>query len=295
MLNPINVYDNYSSVECYELAVEGVNCSELLYYLLRKRLKGVLCRVYQAHGFGLSDDFDDTLDDFFLYLYDWNAIGSQKPFVILESVRDKSAFFGWIVGAYRNFLLNKAREEGKRSQLMREAFRSFYGEEWHDRDETMVLFLATAIAYADQHSSPRNRFVCYRMLLSLLDHTRAIPQEMMATALDMLPVTYRVCSKRQKDRLGDFILVQEAGHHLELDSTHVSMRDQMVERFHLLYGFLMECYEQVLEQLPSADKIRTLRKECARAYGMTMHEDILYGFGEDQLVRHLFDFLNKVP
>lgn len=272
------VYDVYSASEyCEALQRNELNNSESVYYLLKKRLNKALLRVYQLHGFGLCDEFEDTVDDYFLYLYDWDPMGLQRPFAIMEGVRNKSAFFGWVVGTYRNFLLNKAREEEKRARLLEDARVLFHDNERPYNDDALVHMLATAIAYADQLFLPRNLFVCYRMLLSLLDHTRAIPQERMALALDMHPVTYRVCSKRQKDKLGDFILLQETGHLLDLDAAHLLMRDRLVEGFNHWYDLLLEFYDKSLEQLPSAGKIRVLRQEYGRSNGTTMHEDVRYG------------------
>jgi hypothetical protein len=289
------VYNNFSSSDYYDWIVNHTNNAESIYYLIRKRLVGMLYRVYKIYGYGLNDTFEDTIDDFFLYLYDWNLTDSQKPFAIMEGIRNKAAFFGWVVSTYRFFLLNKTREEEKRIQLINEARLQFHEEEAQHPQEAMVHLLTTAIAYADQHFTPRNRFLCYRMLLSLLDHSRAIPQERMAQALEMHPVTYRVCTKRQKDKLGDYILLQEAGHVLTLDVAHQFMRDRMANEFHQLYELLMEYYNETLGLLPTAEKIKALRVEYGRYNGTTVHEEIQYGFKDVDEVCLLFGALNKMP
>lgn len=293
-MNDKIVYNNFSSSEYYDWVVSNTNNAESIYYLIRKRLAGMLYSVFKTYGYGLDDAFEDTVDDFFLYLYEWSPTGSQKPFAIMEGIRNKAAFFGWIISTYRFFLLNKTREEEKRIQLMNDARLLFHEEDAHRPQEAMVHLLTTAIAYADQHFTPRNRFVCYRMLLSLLDHTRAIPQERMAQALEMHPVTYRVCTKRQKDKLGDYILLQEAGRVLKLDLAHQTMRDRMTDEFHQLYELLMEYYNETLGLLPTADKIKALRIEYGRNNGTTVHEEIQYGFKATDEVRLLFGVLNKM-
>lgn len=289
------VYNSFSSSEYYDWVVNNADNAESVYYLLRKRLAGMLHNVYRVYGFGLDDDFEDTVDDFFLYLYDRNlADDSRKPFAIMEGIRNKAAFFGWVVSTYRIFLLNKAREEERRAQLHDYARVLFHEDELQYPEETMIQLLTTAIAYADQQLTPRNRFICYRMLLTLLDHNRAIPQEQMALALDMHPVTYRVCSKRQKDRLSDYILLQETGHELRLDPLHLLMRDRLSEGFHKLYELLMEQYNLVLEQLPSAEKIQALRMQYGRNNETTVHEEIQYGLREsDRGVEWIFHILQE--
>lgn len=287
------VYDNYSADEYYEWIVNNSNNYEPVYYLIKKRLCGLLLRVYNDYGFGLNDDFDDTVNDFFLYLYDGDSSRSQRPFAMMERVRNKASFFGWVVGTYRNFLLNKAREEEKRHQLIEQVRIRFQDQDYQGREDQLWLFLCTAIAYADQLFTPRNRFVCYRFLLSLLDHTRAIPQEQMAVALNMHPVTYRVCTKRQKEKLQEFVLIQETGRLLDLDPSHVMFRDTMMNGFSRLYDLLMDRYDQTMSLLPTAEKVRTLRLNYGRFHGTTMHEEILYGLKGTNDIMLLYDTITS--
>ena len=96
-----------------------------------------------------------------------------------------------MVGTYRNFLMNKGKEEVKRRMLMQEA-QTNAGEEEHGfTDESLMHFIATAIAYADQELPARNRFIFYRMLLTILDQKLALPQEVVARAMGMHPVSFR--------------------------------------------------------------------------------------------------------
>ena len=289
-------YDKLSSSAFYEMVMQQpLHQAEAIYALLRHRLSHSLQHIYQNHGFGLNEDYEDTLDDFFLYLYEGSSGQREKPFAILESLRNKEKFFAWTLGTYRNFLLNKAKDEKKRKMLLA-SVRSFAKEEEQQwSEETMILLLADAIAYADQQFPLRNRFVFYRMLLTFLNHQRAIPQEIMAEAMEMHPVSYRVCNKRMKDRLGEFILELEAGHRLELDSPHILMCDRMIEGFNQLYQLLMVFYDNTLMQLPTAEKIQSLRQEYSQGKGMTMHERVLYEAHETTSIIQLFRALDIPP
>ena len=293
-MNPIHQCKTMPAKAYYDMVVnEGEQGLEAAYYLLTKRLSKALNGIFELYGFGLSDDYKDTIDDFFLYLYEGNQDSSQKPFAMLESIRNKNAFFAWVLGTYRRFLLNKARDELKRKELLEHA-RVFTKEDVeHHSEEILITLLASAIAYADQQFTPRNRFILYRMLLSYLDHSRAIPQHAMAQALDMHPVTYRVCNKRLKDRLSEFILLQEAGETLSLDAKHLTMRERIMENFNHLYGLLLEYYEETLKMLPSATEIKTLRLNSIRGDGLLMHEDNGYGHLGTIDIRHLYDALKS--
>jgi len=265
---------------CEIIATHEEKGSEAAYYLLKRRLSLALKKVYEEHGFGLIEEFDDTIDDFFLYLYDDNPGLGQRPFSILENIRDKNAFFGWVVSTYRIFLLNKAKDKEREWSVLSIAATDL-AEEKPWTDELMIRFLANAIAFADQQFVSLKRFLFYRMLLSFLDHRQAIPQEEMARALNMNAVTYRVYTKRQKDRFLEFINIQEAGGTLSLNPTHEAMRDMIMSRFNQLYQVLMVYYARVVQELPNATAIAQLRREFSRDKETMMHEDLgSYGFGE---------------
>ena len=287
-MNPINPCKTLSVAAYYDLIVKGGESGlEAAYYLLTKRLNRALKGMFELYGFGLSDDFKDSIDDFFLYLYEGNGTEVRKPFAMLESIRNKNAFFAWILGTYRRFLLNKAKEEVKRKELLEHARVFTRTDPEQYSEEVLIALLAAAIAFADQQFTLRNRFILYRMLLSYLDHSRAIPQHAMALALNMHPVTYRVCNKRLKDRLS------EAGETLKLDSAHQLMRERITESFNRLYGLLLEYYEETLVLLPSALEIQSLRLKSIRSEGQMMHEAYYYGRVQSIDVRHLYDALKS--
>ena len=265
--------------------------AEAAYYLLTKRLEKALRSVFENHGFGLSDDYDDTIDDYFLYLYEGDPDGNGEPFSILTHVRDKRAFFAWVVCTYRNFLMKRAREEEKRKR-----FFSLISPEdpHHERlsDETMVSYLATAIAYADQEFTLRNRFVLYRLLLTFLDHDLAVPQEQIAKVIGMHPVTYRVNTKRQKERFMKLISDQEAGKPLWLDSLHCELRDQIIKGFATIYEVLLQYYELTVNELPLSVEIKALRKHYSGGDELMMHDaPSEYGFRYKLDIKQLYENL----
>lgn len=283
----IEKYDNYSASDYYDVVMAMTEqASEAVYYLLKKRLVRALGRVFQLHGFGLDDHFDDTIDDFFLYLYDR---GDGRPFAIFETVREREAFFGWMVGTYRNFLLNKAKDEMKRREMLEEARAKAGEENLAQTDENLMHFIATAIAYADQELPPRNRFIFYRMLLSIIDQKLSLPQELVAQAMGMNPVTYRVCVNRLKTRLSDDVTCLEAGQRLPLDGNHQLMRNRLFHGFDQLYDTLLPYYETALQALSGAMEINELRDGYNE--GVTMHEESQYSYPRRIDVRELYQNL----
>lgn len=266
-------YETCSASVFYDSIVEGgESASEALYYLIKERLALVLGHLYRLHGEGIQDEFDDTIDDFFLYLHDGApSCVSEKPFAVLESVKEKNAFFSWVISTYRYFLMNKRRTES-RAPVVKKTNKAEEIAEELPSDEFTTSVLANAIAYADQQLQSRNRFIFYRLILSLLDRSLAIPQEAMAKALDMHPVTYRVCTKRQKDRFLQYIMDQERGVSLALDAPHKQMRDNIVHCFDQLYELLLEQYDQALTELPFTNEVLSLRIQFSEGRDNMMHE-----------------------
>lgn len=285
--------DQCSPSSYYDIIVKGnENSSEAAYYLLKKRLHYLLKKVYVDYGFGLVDEFDDTINDYFLYLYNYNVSSKQTPFSILENIREKKAFFGWILSTYRIFLLNKAKEKAQEREILGLALARPKGEgfqlpgrqddEKPLTDEMMMQYLANAIAFADQEFDLMKRFLFYRMILSFLNHRLAIPQEEMAKTLKLNAVTYRVYTKRQKDRFLEFINIQESGSILPLDLKHKEMSDSIMEQFEHLYALMVVYYNQTLEQLPNASEVAALRMEYNQNMGGSMHESqAVYGFNNE--------------
>ena len=280
-MKTIRKYQDFSASEYYDaITLPEEPPVEAVYYLLQRRLQPALHRVFELHGLGLSDDFDDTLDDFFLFLYE----EGEKPFSMMNGIENKEAFFGWIAGTYRHFLTGKIREEIQRKALLKQA-RGVIEDDGKESGEgrglgedTMISYLATAIAYADQRFKPGSLFIFYRSLLSVLDHSRAIPQEEMAEAMKLHPVTYRVRCKRQRDSFQDYILWQEKGHRLDLDHRHELMQLCIEDEFYRLYDLLIGYYNQVLEQLPVKTEVSALRMKYRQEKGLMMHENTGYGY-----------------
>lgn len=287
LLSQCSASDYYEIIES-----QHDNRVEAVYYLLRDRLFQALKIVYESHGFALVEEYDDSIDDFFLYLYDDNAKSDEAPFSIFRGIKNKNAFFAWILSTYRRYLLNRVKEAQREQMSYANVIMFSKEEEGLLSEEKMCTFLANAIAYADQQLAPMKRFVLYRMLLSFLDHRKAIPQEEMAKAMHLNAITYRVYTKRQKDRFLKYIDLQEKGGQLELDTKHQTMRDELLSGLEHLYSTLGRYYKLTLEELPNADEIACLRKKFSDGEAENMHEaQAGYGYKSITDIRMLYEKL----
>ena len=78
-----------------------------MYYLLHERLKHLLFERYQDYSHILYDDFDDLLDEYFIYIRE----SGHTPYQALQRIKNKEAFESWVLNTFRNYLSNRSEAE----------------------------------------------------------------------------------------------------------------------------------------------------------------------------------------
>lgn len=283
----LKIWAEFSPCEYYDAILKRDDDSAAIaYYLIDKQLRNRLRTTFRNVGAAEYWEFQDTIEDYFLYLHDGSSWVYNKPFYMLESIENKDSLFKWIAITYKNFILRKLDGEVKRkiadeTEILTES---------EVQDEEKIKNLSTAIAYADQQCVSRSRFVMYRLLLTFLNKSLAVPQEEMAKAVDMQPVTYRVSTKRVKDSILDYIRCLEQGRKLELDVEHRQMYNTIVANFDNLYPTLSMYYNKAISQLPTAEAINNLRFGYRYNENFMCHEDVTsYGLCNCQDTIYLYD------
>lgn len=283
------VWAKFTSGEYYDAILKrDADSASIAYYLIDKQLRRKLRTLFTTLGCENYFEFQDTIEDFFLYLHDGSKWIYNEPFNVLESIDNKDSLFKWVAVTYRNLLLRKLHDEVK-VKLVCEHDNC---DEPECHDEKKIRNLSTAIAYADQKYLSRSRFVMYRLLLTFLNKNLAIPQEEMAQAVDMQPVAYRVSTKRVKDHILAYVKCQEQGKKLELDVEHKQMRDTIATNFDSLYSTLSDYYDNAINQLPTADAVKKLRLGYSHNNNYVFHEKFAsYGLCNCKNVSYLYDML----
>lgn len=265
------VWADFTPEEYHDAILKrDADSASIAYYLIDKQLRLRLRYVFFNLGGERHFEFQDTIEDFFIYLHDGSSWIYNRPFCLLENVEKKNTLYKWVVMTYRNFMLKKLNRETR----VRSAIEQDSGGETESSDDDKIENLSTAIAYADQECVSRNRFVMYRLLLTFLNRSLAIPQEEMAQAVDMQPVAYRVSTKRVKDNILAYVKRLEQGRKLELDVEHARMRDNIRLNFNSLYPILLDYYNAAINKLPNAEAVRNLRFAYDRNNDGAFHEDI---------------------
>ena len=245
---------------------------EAMYYLLHQRLEHQLRERYDVYRHSIYDDFDDIVEDFFLYLREGKDGKNHLPYQSLQRIKNKESFETWLLNTFRNYLNNRAQAEEKISFTR---ISDNVAEDTKDSaltNEQKIIFSSQLIAYAHQYFYPRGRFIFLRSLLTMLNKQQALPDKDMAAALKMTHLAYRVMQHRLKHHLTWFRHCLLNGEKLGLDAEHQQMARQISDDFTNLYPTLLTYYNQTIGNLKCADAIRQLRQEYYEATGTMAHE-----------------------
>ena len=289
-------YTSIPSSDFIDILLRGdEQADEAAYYLLHNRVRLQLKRRFEVYHNRLMDDFEDVLEDFFLYLREGKGGGNRTPYQSLRRIRKKEVFEAWLINAFRNYLALRAAEEGKVlfSGLDPDNLAGIDGIDSPAitdfsaiadfsaitdlsasllTDERMLSIASDLIAYAHQTFSPHYRFVLFRSLLSMLNRKQSIPNEAVAQALGMTDLSYRVTAHRTKCSLAKLRDRLLRGESLPLDDAHLQMARHINDDFTHLYPTLSVYYDQTIDSLPCAAAIRQLRWQYRETTGNLLHE-----------------------
>ena len=278
----------------------GERADEAMYHLLRHRLYLPLKRRYEIFQHLLSDDFDDVLDDFFLYLRDGSDLsvgndqsceddqsgsiwgypepssGIRPSYPSLRRIRNRKASVQWLLRTFRNYLITRTDKEGKplSIELDPDCVSNADVPISILTDEEKLSFASELLAYALQEMSPRDGFILLRTLLTMLNKQQSLPNEEVAEALGMTDVSYRVAVHRVRDRLVRFRARLFQGESLCLDGPHRRMSQRINEVFLHLYPTLLSYYNQCVNSLSPdlAAAVNRLRQNHLDFTGHLLHE-----------------------
>ena len=248
----------------------GERADEAMYYLLHRRID--LRSRYEMLQTRFLDDFDDIVDDFFLYLRDGKDGSGGDAYQSLRSINKRESFETWMLNTFRNYLTVRAAKE-KRITLMA-SVESVDGKEPDSllTDEHKLAVASHLIAYAHQSFAPRERFILLRILLTLLNRQQAMPNDRVAQALGMSAISYRVAVHRIKVNFAKIRARLLCGEEVTLDAAHQLMSQCINDDFTHLYPSLFAYYCQSIESLSHADDVKQLRQEYLDATGLALHE-----------------------
>ena len=246
-------------------------CDEAMYYLLHQRLNRQLRERYDTYRHQLFDNFDDVLEDFFLYLREGEKGTSRLPYQPLQHIKKKESFETWILNTFRNYLNARAKAEDRIALTTYNEHESNESDECLT-DEQKLAIASQLIAYAHQVFYPRGRFIFLRSLLTMLNKQKALPTEEVAIALGMTHISYRVILHRMKRNLVHFRNRLLQGEHLRLDDRHQLMASHLNDDFTHLYPTLLTYYTETISTLKCAEAIRQLRQRHYEETGIMAHE-----------------------
>ncbi len=247
---------------------------EAMYYLLHERLERQLRHRFEVYQHQLLDEYEDVVEDFFLYLREGKSGWSKTPYQSLRRIRKKESFEAWLLNTFQNYLTVRAGAEKQMTctSLNDEPVVATYIASSPLTDERKLAVASNLIAYAHQTLYPRDRFIFLRTLLTLLNKQQALPNDEMARALGMSDIAYRVCVHRLKSKLSDIRTCLLRNDLLPLDERHRQMAQQINDNFTDLYPTIGRFYVLAIDELKYADAVKRLRQEYFDTTGRMLHE-----------------------
>ena len=276
-------YRNIQTKDLLDVILQGCEQSdEVMYFVLKERIHGKLKEKYEIHERALFEDFEDIINDFFLYLREGRN-NSAQAYQALRTIRKKEAFESWLIGTFRNYLTNRSNMEEQNYTLKGQHI----AEETNgitDREQ-LICNAAQLIAYTHQMLFPRSQFIFLRTLLTLLDKSKALPDKEMAKAMGMSHTLYRVTNHRIMQSVKQYQKLIESGGYIQLDDYHKTMAEHINNDFDSLYSTLIRYYNITLQSQEQVLYITSLRNKYYQETGFMLHEDIapygslsIYGF-----------------
>lgn len=252
----------------------GERGDEAMYYLLHQRLERQLRGRFEVYQHQLLDDFEDVVEDFFLYLREGKSGWSKTPYQSLRRIRKKESFESWMLNTFRNYLTVRAETENQLASTSLQEENVSVTDKTSSllTDERKLIIAANLIAYAHQTLYPRDRFVFLRTLLTILNKQQALPNGEMASALGMSALTYRVCVHRLKGKLSYIRTCLLRNDMLPLDDLHRQMAQHINSDFTHLYPTIGRYYVLSIDDLKCANAVKRLRQEYYEATGQMFHE-----------------------
>ena len=263
---------------------------EAMYYLLHQRLEHQLRERFEVYHRQLLDDFEDIIEDFFLYLRDGRE--NSFPYQSLRRIKNKEAFEKWLLTTFRNYLTNRAHAEDKLYRLSDKVVDETVTTSVIT-DEQKLVVVSQLIAYAHQVFYPRGRFIFLRSLLTMLNKQKALPNAEVAKALGMSDIFYRVTLHRMKCNLTKFRQRLMHGESLRLDDEHEQMAQNIYDDFTHLYPTLLSLYTRTIGTLKCANAIKQLRQQYYEATGVVAHEPEFDASGRTT-IKAFWNKLNKL-
>ena len=271
----VRCYEEMAIPDFVDIVLEGgERGDEAMYYLLHQRLEGQLRHRFEVYQHQLLDDYDDVVEDFFLYLREGKSGWSKTPYLSLRRIRKKESFETWMLNTFRNYLTVRADAEKQMTTtgIHEETLAATDTSSSPLTDERKLAVASHLIAYVHQTLYPRDRFIFLRTLLTLLNKQQALPNDEMARALGMSDIAYRVSVHRLKGKLSYIRTRLLRNDKLPLDDLHRQMAQHINDDFAQLYSTIGKYYVLAIDDLKYADAVKRLRQVYYDTTGRMLHE-----------------------
>lgn len=274
---------------------------EAMYWLLHERMRPQLKEKFEVFREEILDDYEDVLEDFFLYLREGADGENNIPYDTLLGVLHRETFPAWIRSTFRNYLTNRSASERKLREMEIEyvdEFGTCSDGQTMSQTERMIETFSQSVAFMLQKLQPRERFIFLRWLLTILDKSKALPEKDVSQAMGISHESYRVIVYRIKAQLRHHLdLLQQGSQVLDDGSRYLAIAFDINDHFSDLYNYLIHYYEETLLLLPNAEAVAELRLSRKEKSGGMVHDTsaVEYQISETSFLLTFYKRLNFCP
>ena len=245
------------------------------YYLIRFRIQLQLHSIYNAMN--IDEEYSDILMDFFLFLRDGKNGRNRIPFQTIDGLHSISSFEPWVINTFKNFLTDRIKEQLRR-KTNEEVAMSETSQSYDYKRDNHIRSMAILLAKSRQVFAPRDQFIYYRSLLSVLGKDRTISNEQIAEAMGLSYANYRQITARTKQQATCALAKILKSQTIPLTEDEQEIVDRVNLDFENLFNIVAEFYEAALNNLACKTSIEALRTQASDVHGSS---DIKYDIEED--------------
>lgn len=206
----------------------------------------------------IDDSFEDTLNEFYLYLHDVGVKDDdcEAYYQPLRRIKNKQVFAGWMMRTYQYFLSNKVKR-----LMMTPLYVDLPDEQPSDSVknwERRIWDMAVLIVYAYQNLSTLTKFIFFRSMLSVMNKQLCVSNQLMAQVLGISYVDYRVRKHYAWQKVRNKRKRMLEGERIKLDAEGIAMAKRLFANYGALFTTLRLYYQDILDVMMTKEVIKAV-------------------------------------
>ena len=215
-------------------------------YVINVRMRAKLKSDFDYYKQWLSMDFEDSINDFFIYLREGKNRKNIVRYESLHRIKNHKAFLPWVDRTYRFYLVNCSMKNVKNKTVSIEdapkANRAIEIEPFLTLDRRVAI-ASKVIAYAHQQLNDTNRIIMLSWMMRHYKKDCPHSNQEIAAMLGISDLSLRVRTHRIVKKVNSSCTEIMRSGKLALDGEHLRMAEEINKCFCDLTPFLLKQYQ----------------------------------------------------